>query len=211
VLTIARSWTLSWTRPYFFKINFNIIFIILTSGLFPSGVSTHILYVFLISAVRVNVSRLSYPWFDHPNNIWWISCQFQWVKERIMRSSVRLPTRPHVSKLLMWHILTRTVGYKPVLHPDSFPVSNFVIELLSPFYPFIGGFASPRHPSTIVHTSVLVKYRLLHSWPLREYFWWAFILWSVCHIPAHRVLPSSYSWECSGCITTAMFNQCCNW
>jgi hypothetical protein len=73
--------------------------------------------------------------------------------------------------------------HTPVLRLASFVPATLLLR--SSPYPFIGGIVSPRPSSIIVHTSWLVKYRLLHSWPFRECFLMGF--YSVKGVPGNLI------------------------
>ena len=96
---------------FFCKINLIVsshLRLCLPSGLFPSCIPTKTICTFF-SPHTCHMHRPSYPWFDHPHNIWWV---------RIMKLLMQFPS-VSCNSLLSPNIFLSTL-FSSTLGPYSF-------------------------------------------------------------------------------------------
>jgi hypothetical protein len=71
----------------------------LTRSLFRSSFPTRIQYAFLFPFHAFCLTRSSYPWFDHPSNIWWRLEIVKFLKFSFLHPSATLSQVPFVRHL----------------------------------------------------------------------------------------------------------------
>jgi len=76
----------------FLKNQFNIIFLVISSGLFPSWFPTTNLYTFRLSTIRATCP--AHPILHYPNNVWWVQIITFLIMQSHPSSCYLFPLRP---------------------------------------------------------------------------------------------------------------------